>query len=47
MEADPYGEDMEEVRLKYERERHWRIVFEDNKVGVDYEKSIIHAKRCF
>ena len=46
-DIDPYtdAEEMEDVRLGYERERHWRMVFEDNDGGVDNHKSIPHAKR--
>ena len=44
-DPDPDEEDMEDVKLDNERERHWRIVFEDNDGGVDDKKSILHAKR--
>ena len=36
---------MEDVNLDDERERHWRMVFEDNDGGMDYEKALLHAKR--
>ena len=32
------------VNLDNERERHWRMVFEDNDGGVDYAKALLHAK---
>ena len=28
-----------------ERERHWRMVFEDNNGGVDGTKALLHAKK--
>ena len=36
---------MEDVKLDDKRERHWRMVFEDNDGGVDNQKAILHAKR--
>ena len=33
------------MRLDDERERHWRIGFEDNNGGVDDQKAILYAKR--
>ena len=36
---------MDNVNLDNERERHCRMVFEDNGVGVDNENSLLHAKR--
>ena len=45
MDPDPDEEDMEDVRLDDERERHWRMVFEDNGGGVDYDKELLHDKR--
>ena len=38
---------MEDVKLDYERERHWRMVFEDNDGGVDYKKVLLHSKRWY
>ena len=35
---------MEDVILENERERHWRVVFEDNMGGVDDEKVIPNDK---
>ena len=46
MYSYPYEEDMQDVRLNYERERHWKMIFEDNNGGVYDEKSIQHDKRC-
>ena len=43
MENDPYEEEMDDVNIDDERERHWRNVFEDNELGVD-EKAFLHAK---
>ena len=35
---------MEKEILNYEIERHWRLVWGDNKEGVGDEKSILHTK---
>ena len=45
VEDDPDEKEMDDVNLDEERERHWRMVFEDNDVGVDDAKSFLHAKR--
>ena len=45
MEYGPDEEDMEDVKLDDERERDWRVVFEENYGRVDYKKALIHAKR--
>ena len=45
VEDDPDEEDMDDVNLDDEREHHWRMVFEDNDGGVDYTKTLLHAKR--
>ena len=37
---------MEDVELDDERERHWRVVLEDNDGGLDENKYIIHSKSC-
>ena len=47
VEDDPDEEDMDNVNLDDERERHWRMVFEDNDGGVDDEKEFLHAKRWY
>ena len=44
VEDDLDEEDMNDINLDNERERHWRMVFEDNDGGVDDEKELIHAK---
>ena len=31
--------------LDDERDPHWRMVFDDNNVGVDGTKSLLHAKK--
>ena len=36
---------MEYARLDDDRERHWRMVFEDNMVGVDNYKNTLCVKR--
>ena len=33
------------MKLDYERERHWRIVFEENCGGVDDKKAFLYSKR--
>ena len=45
MEDDTDEEDMEDVSLDDERERHWRMVFEENYGGVDDKNELLHAKR--
>ena len=45
MEDYPDEEEMDDVNLDDERERHWRIVFEENDGGVDNTKALIHDKR--
>ena len=45
MEQDTGEEDIEDVNLDNERERHWRIVFEDNDGGVDDNNALLHSKR--
>ena len=45
MEDDPDEEDMEDVNLDKERERHWRMVSKDNTRGLDNAKALLHAKR--
>ena len=46
MGGDPDEEDMDNVNIYDDRELHWMMVFKDNEVGVDYKKSLLHAKRC-
>ena len=45
MEYDPDEEEMDDVNLDDKRERHWRMVFEENYGGVDYAKELLHSKR--
>ena len=45
LENDPDGEEMGNVNLDGERERHWRMVFEDNGGGVENANELLHAKR--
>ena len=45
VEDDPDEEEMDDINLDDERERHWRMVFEDNDGGVDDAKAFLHAKR--
>ena len=44
LEDCPDEEEMDDVNLDDEKERHWRVVFEDNDGGVDDIKSLLHAK---
>ena len=45
MDNDPDEEDMEDINLDDNTERHWRMIFKDNDGGVDYTKTLLHAKR--
>ena len=36
---------MEDVNLDNERERHWRMVFEENDGRVDDNKALLNTKR--
>ena len=45
MEADPDEEEVEDAKIDDERERHWRMVFEDTEGGVHDKKVILSAKR--
>ena len=47
METDPDEEDMEDVRLDNERERHWRMVFKDNikRLDDDYAMWDVYMKK--
>ena len=44
---DPDEEEMGYLNLDNGRERHWRMVFEENGRGVDYEKAFLNAKRWY
>ena len=45
MEDYPDEEEIYYVNFYNERERHWRIVFEDNDGGVDNKKALLHDHR--
>ena len=45
VEDDPYEEEMDDVNLDNDRERHCRMVFEDNDGGVDNAQALLRAKR--
>ena len=45
MDLDPDEEDIEDVVLDDERERHWRMIFEGNSGGVDETKALLHAQK--
>ena len=45
MDPDPDEEDMEDLIWDDKRERHWKIIFENNDWGVDDKKYILHTKR--
>ena len=38
---------MDNVNLDDKRKRHWRMMFEENDVGVDDAKALLHAKRWY
>ena len=43
MDPDPDEENIKDVVLDDEIERHWRMIFEDNNGGVDGTKALLHA----
>ena len=45
MEDDNNEEEMADVNLDDDRERHWRMVFEYKYGGVNDTKSVLHANR--
>ena len=45
MEPDTDEEEISDVVLDDERERYWRMVFEDNNGGVYGTKALLHAKK--
>ena len=45
VEDDPNEEEMGNINLDDERERHWRMVFYDNDGGVENAKALLHSKR--
>ena len=45
VKPDTDEEEIEDVVLDDDRERHWCMVFEDNNVGVDGKKALIHYKK--
>ena len=45
MEPDTDEEEIEDVVLNDERERHWRMVFEDNNGEVNGTKALLLAKK--
>ena len=47
MEDDPDEEEMDDLNIDDERERHWRMVFKDNEGGVDDKKALLHTKRWY
>ena len=36
---------MDDVNIYHDRERHWRMVFEDNDGGVGDKESFLHSNR--
>ena len=45
VDMDTDKEEIEDVVLNDERERHWQIRFQDNNGGVDETKALLHAKK--
>ena len=45
LENNPDEEEMDDVNIDDERERHWTFFFEENEGGVDDKKALLHAKR--
>ena len=46
MELDPDEEEIGDLVLDDERDRHYRMVFEYKNEGVDGTKALLHAKKC-
>ena len=44
MDDNPDEEEMGNVNLDDKRERHWRMVFEDNSGGAENAKTLINYK---
>ena len=44
-DPDPDKEDIEDVVLDDDRERHWHMVLEYNNGGVDGKKALLHENR--
>ena len=44
MQDNPDEEDMDDDNIDNDRERHWRMVFEDNDGGMGDKESFFHAK---
>ena len=42
MDLDPYEEDMENIILDDERERHWVVILGENYGRVDNQTGIVH-----
>ena len=47
MEYDNGEEEMGDINLDDDRERQWRMVFEDNDGGVDDNKALLYANRWY
>ena len=45
MEDYPDEEEMDDVNIDDERERHWRMAFEEIDGGVDDKKECLHANK--
>ena len=45
-EADTNEDEMEDITLDNEMERHWNIFFEYNDRGRYYKKYLLHTKSC-
>ena len=44
LEDYPYEEEIDNINLEEERERHWRMVFEDNDGLMENAKALLHDK---
>ena len=47
VEKDTDEEETEDVKLDNGREHHLSMVFEENDLGVDYKKALLHDKRWY
>ena len=45
MELDTRKEEIEDVVIDDERERHWHMDFEENNGGLDGTKTLLHANK--
>ena len=47
MESNPDKEETKDVPLENERERHWKMIFDNSEGGLDDVKALLHAKKWY